>query len=86
MRKGEQAHAIIKRAVVDEDLVRTRRSSPVTGGPISAYVELLVVTDTTVLKNFIKLAGTSDLNVVFSDMRIYYANAINAVRNEFPYF
>jgi hypothetical protein len=25
------------------------------------------------------LAGTSDMNIVFSNMGIYYANAINAV-------
>ena len=49
------------------------------GQPISLYIELLVVTDSTVFdyhKNFI---GSNDQNLIFSQMRIYYAHLINGV-------
>jgi hypothetical protein len=87
----QQSHVAIKRSVIipsekslrSKNLLRkqlkqdSRQTS--NGSPANAYVELLVVTDTTVFNNFVTLAGTSDMNIVFSNMGIYYANAINAV-------
>ncbi len=49
------------------------------GQPITATIETLVVTDTSVLDRFINVTGTNDLDTVFAAMRIYYAHCIQAV-------
>ena len=87
-------HVIRKRTLLEGDLANEnqlnskiqrlrkfpRKKRSLIGNPITAYVELLIVTDTSVLNNFKIQTSTSDLNIIFSNMRVYYANAIHSVR------
>lgn len=53
------------------------------GQPIELNVELLLVTDTTVLQNFQSLAATTDDQRVTVLMRHYYSHLINGVNQRY---
>ena len=78
-------HIIKKRSLKeinkrDEEFVlNIKKRAALNGVPVNAYVELLIVTDTSVLDNFISQSNSNDLNIVFSNMRLYYAYAVHAV-------
>ena len=47
--------------------------------PIQLHVEVLVITDSSVYKKHQTYAGTTDMNMTFAHMRLYYAHLINGV-------
>ena len=53
----------------------------VNGQPVNLYVETLIVTDLTVFEDHKRFAQSTDTNVVFQHMRIYFAHLINGVKN-----
>ncbi|CAF0922549.1 unnamed protein product, partial [Brachionus calyciflorus] len=53
------------------------------GEPLYLFVELLVVTDSTVFQYHKNFMGSSDQNLIFSQMRIYYAHLINGINQRF---
>ena len=68
----EQYHVIYKR---DSRLVSdTKIDSVVTKQPIDLYVELLVVTDSSIFNDHQRYANTTNKDLVFLHMRIYFAH------------
>lgn len=63
--------------------INRRGKRAVNGQPIVLNIELLVVTDSDVYKNFQTLAGTTDQQTVFQLMRHYYAHLINGVNQRY---
>ncbi|RNA12759.1 A disintegrin and metallo ase with thrombospondin motifs 3-like [Brachionus plicatilis] len=53
------------------------------GQPINLYVELLVVTDSSVYDYHRRFIGTDDQSLIFSQMRIYYAHLINGINQRY---
>ena len=51
----------------------------VSGQPLNLFVETLVVTDESIYSKHQALSGSTDSNVVFQHMRIYYAHSIHGV-------
>ena len=77
-------HLIARQNAIQHESFRIKKKKrALNGNPIQTYVEVLVVTDTSVLANFQKLANSTDPSVVFSNMRLYYAYAFNAVNQRF---
>lgn len=62
---------------------KQRNKRSINGQPIELNVELLLVTDTTVLQNFQTLAGTTDDQRVTVLMRHYYSHLINGVNQRY---
>lgn len=56
-----------------------RRKRALNGQPISLNVELLVVTDLSIYNEHVRYAGTTNQNLVFLHMKIYYAHLIHGV-------
>lgn len=63
--------------------IKPRAKRAVNGQPIELNVELLLVTDTSVLDKFQKLAATTDDQKVFALMRHYYSHLINGVNQRY---
>lgn len=51
----------------------------INGGPISLYVEMLVVADQSIYEAHQRILGTNDSNVIFQSMKIYYSHMFNGV-------
>ena len=49
------------------------------GQPVSLFVETLVVTDESIYNKHRILSGSTNQNVIFEHMRIYYAHSFNGV-------
>lgn len=49
----------------------------------SAFVEVLIVTDSTVFNDHSRFVNSTDIDIVFQHMRIYFAYLINGVNQRY---
>lgn len=56
------------------------RKRSVNGAPTVLEVETLIVTDLTIYNKHKTLTNSTDPNVIYAQMRIYYAYLLNAVK------
>ena len=72
---------LLNKMRISESAITKARS--VAGQPLSLYVETLSVTDESIYNKHKILSGSSNQNVIFEHMRIYYAHSFNGVNQRY---
>ena len=63
-----------------------RYKRTVTSKPINLYVELLLVTDKTIFQDHQVYAQSDNIDLIFSNMKIYFSHFFNGVYSLFIYY
>lgn len=56
-----------------------RKKRTLNGEPVQLYVETLIVTDYSVYNDHQRITKSTDQNVVFQHMKLYFSHVINGV-------
>lgn len=56
-----------------------RKKRTLNGEPVQLYVETLIVTDLSVYNDHQRITKSTDQNVVFQHMKLYFSHVINGV-------
>ena len=82
--KNRQNAPIVSINLSVDELQRTERS--VNGGPVYAYTECVLVADYSAYVKAQTISNSTDMNFVFSFMKIYYSHVMNSVSKNFIQF
>jgi hypothetical protein len=60
-----------------------RKKRAVNGNPVQAYVEYLVVTDVTIYNDHSRFINSTDPNLIYQHIRIYFAYLVNGINQRY---